>query len=151
MRGPPPVMSSNLLREKPPEVSEWTEHRTAEGKPYYFNTRTSDTTWNKPKVLLDWEAKGEEDEEEDTHVEGPPGEVLIHNSSNRKEGPGIDDKMIADVVKVTADTATMEARMEAARRELEQQQKQKEEEQKKSADKSKPVSSTPVSGTPWYY
>ncbi|CAD5114244.1 DgyrCDS3385 [Dimorphilus gyrociliatus] len=151
MRGPPPVLNSGMMREKPPEVSDWTEHRTPEGKPYYYNSRTNETTWSKPKVLMDWESKGEEDEEEDTHVEGPPGEVLMHNASIKKDGMGIDEKVLADVAKVTADTATMEARMEAARRELEQQQKlkQKEEEQKKSADKSKPVSSTPVSGTPW--
>ena len=43
------------LKMKPPEVAEWTEYKTAEGKPYYYSTKTMESTWEKPKVLADWE------------------------------------------------------------------------------------------------
>jgi len=44
-----------LLQVKPPEVAEWTEYKTAEGKPYYYSSKTMESTWEKPKVLADWE------------------------------------------------------------------------------------------------
>ena len=43
------------LKVKPPEVAEWTEYKTAEGKPYYYSSKTMESTWEKPKVLVDWE------------------------------------------------------------------------------------------------
>jgi len=43
------------LKLKPPEVAEWTEYKTAEGKPYYYSSKTMESTWEKPKVLVDWE------------------------------------------------------------------------------------------------
>jgi len=45
------------LKVKPPEVAEWTEYKTAEGKPYYYSSKTMESTWEKPKVLIDWEGK----------------------------------------------------------------------------------------------
>ena len=40
---------------KPPEVAEWSEHKTPEGKSYFYNARTQQSVWEKPKVLEDWE------------------------------------------------------------------------------------------------
>lgn len=42
---------------KPPEVAEWSEHKNPEGRSYYYNSRTAESTWEKPKVLVDWESK----------------------------------------------------------------------------------------------
>ncbi len=42
---------------KPPEVAAWTEYKSGDGKPYYHNTQTGQTTWDKPQVLQDWESK----------------------------------------------------------------------------------------------
>uniref|UniRef100_U3JKT6 Transcription elongation regulator 1 n=1 Tax=Ficedula albicollis TaxID=59894 RepID=U3JKT6_FICAL len=36
-------------------VSEWTEYKTADGKTYYYNNRTLESTWEKPQELKDKE------------------------------------------------------------------------------------------------
>ena len=33
------------------EVSSFTEHETPEGKKYYFNKKSNESTWDKPKVF----------------------------------------------------------------------------------------------------
>uniref|UniRef100_A0A0X3NWR7 Pre-mRNA-processing factor 40 homolog A n=3 Tax=Schistocephalus solidus TaxID=70667 RepID=A0A0X3NWR7_SCHSO len=43
--------------QKPPEVAAWKEYQSADGKPYYHNAQTGETTWEKPKVIADWETK----------------------------------------------------------------------------------------------
>ena len=40
---------------KPPEVAEWSEHKNADGRCYYYNARSMESTWEKPKVIVDWE------------------------------------------------------------------------------------------------
>lgn len=42
--------------QRPLEVAAWTEYHNAEGKPYYHNSKTNETTWEKPKVISDWES-----------------------------------------------------------------------------------------------
>ena len=39
-----------MLRVKE-EASSYTEHDTPDGKKYYFNTKTNQSTWDKPKCL----------------------------------------------------------------------------------------------------
>ncbi|CAG08861.1 unnamed protein product, partial [Tetraodon nigroviridis] len=40
-------------------LSEWTEYKTADGKTYYYNNRTLESTWEKPHVLLEKEREAE--------------------------------------------------------------------------------------------
>ena len=42
--------------QKPPEVAEWSEHKNTDGRIYYYNARTQESTWEKPKAMADWEA-----------------------------------------------------------------------------------------------
>ena len=34
---------------------EWCEYRSPEGKPYYFNLKSSSSVWEKPQILKDYE------------------------------------------------------------------------------------------------
>ena len=45
------------LPPKPAEVAEWTEHKNTDGRSYYYNSKTMESTWDKPQELVDWEAK----------------------------------------------------------------------------------------------
>lgn len=42
---------------KPPDVAAWTQYQSQDGKFYYHNSHTSETTWEKPRALIDWESK----------------------------------------------------------------------------------------------
>lgn len=55
----PPVMpiTAKPTPPKPPEVAAWNEYKSGDGKCYYHNTLTGQTTWEKPQSLLDWESK----------------------------------------------------------------------------------------------
>lgn len=43
--------------QKPPEVAEWSEHKNTDGRVYFYNSRSMESTWEKPKVLADWEGR----------------------------------------------------------------------------------------------
>ncbi len=45
-------MNEKLLRAKE-EASLYTEHDTPDGKKYYFNSKTNQSVWDKPKCLID--------------------------------------------------------------------------------------------------
>uniref|UniRef100_A0A3Q2UNJ9 Transcription elongation regulator 1 n=1 Tax=Fundulus heteroclitus TaxID=8078 RepID=A0A3Q2UNJ9_FUNHE len=47
------------------QLPEWTEYRTADGKTYYYNNRTLESTWEKPQALIEKEPKEEEMTEEE--------------------------------------------------------------------------------------
>lgn len=34
-------------------LSEWSEYKTADGKTYYYNNRTLESTWDKPHALVE--------------------------------------------------------------------------------------------------
>ena len=56
---PPPQQTPGQTgTQKPQEVAEWSEHRNAaDGRMYYYNSRTMESTWEKPKALVDWEGE----------------------------------------------------------------------------------------------
>lgn len=48
---PPPGLHMPPMGMPPSPSSEWTEHRTAEGRVYYYNWRTLQSTWERPKEM----------------------------------------------------------------------------------------------------
>lgn len=54
----PPVSATPVvdaeLRER---ASQWTEHKTTDGKSYYHNTRTQQSTWDRPQALVDLDSE----------------------------------------------------------------------------------------------
>merc|ERR550519_1360483 len=49
----------------PIEICEWTEHTAPDGKKYYYNTKTAESVWEKPKELVEFEQRRQ--------AGGPPG------------------------------------------------------------------------------
>ncbi len=37
------------------QAMEWCQYRSPEGKPYFFNVKTSASVWEKPQILKDYE------------------------------------------------------------------------------------------------
>ncbi|XP_066505705.1 transcription elongation regulator 1a isoform X2 [Hoplias malabaricus] len=102
-------------------LSEWSEFRTAEGKSYYYNKCTLETTWDKPAELKEKENELEKakgpivDIEEPVVMEVDEGSPKIDPPKEKKEEP----------------------------KELEMT------EEEKVAKNAKPVATTPIPGTPW--
>ena len=80
-RMPPPGMLPPGLPMPPPmgvrpPHSPWSKHKTPDGREYYYNLQTMQSTWEKPKDLR---------EEATEQAQGlPPGELQVKYSSSLK-------------------------------------------------------------------
>ncbi|NXU59718.1 TCRG1 regulator, partial [Turnix velox] len=104
-------------------VSEWTEYKTADGKTYYYNNRTLESTWEKPQELKEKEKMEEKIKEP---MKEPSEEPLPMETEEEepKEEP------IKELIK-------------------EEPKEEEMTEEEKAAQKAKPVATTPIPGTPW--
>ncbi|KFO70005.1 Transcription elongation regulator 1-like, partial [Cuculus canorus] len=104
-------------------VSEWTEYKTADGKTYYYNNRTLESTWEKPQELKEKEKMEEKIKEP---IKEPTEEPLPMETEEEepKEEP------IKELIK-------------------EEPKEEEMTEEEKAAQKAKPVATTPIPGTPW--
>ncbi|XP_046756375.1 transcription elongation regulator 1 isoform X11 [Gallus gallus] len=104
-------------------VSEWTEYKTADGKTYYYNNRTLESTWEKPQELKEKEKLEEKIKET---IKEPTEEPLPMETEEEepKEEP------IKELIK-------------------EEPKEEEMTEEEKAAQKAKPVATTPIPGTPW--
>ncbi|KAM6969779.1 transcription elongation regulator 1 [Aplochiton taeniatus] len=101
------------------QLPEWSEYKTADGKNYYYNNRTLESTWEKPQALLDKEKEIEKvkerlAQEEAEAIEMEEEEAKADGANNKEE--------------------TKEEEMT---------------EEEKAAQKAKPVATNPIPGTPW--
>lgn len=141
---------------KPPEVAEWSEHKNSDGRSYFYNSRTAESTWEKPKVLSDWEASQQPmpAPESDTPVPQQNGDVSPADT--------VPPAAAANAVTTATTSAAPEKeetpsvameteipKMEQPKAEEKPEPAEEMTEEQKQAEKAKPVSSTPVAGTPW--
>ncbi|XP_034034009.1 transcription elongation regulator 1 isoform X3 [Thalassophryne amazonica] len=102
------------------QLPEWSEYKTADGKTYYYNNRTLESTWEKPQALVEKEkeiekAKERLAQEEAEAMEMEDEEIKIENTNNEKEEPKEEEMT----------------------------------EEEKAAQKARPVATNPIPGTPW--
>ncbi|KAM4726402.1 transcription elongation regulator 1 isoform 4-T4 [Anableps anableps] len=102
------------------QLPEWSEYRTADGKTYYYNNRTLESTWEKPQALIEKEKEAEKAKErltleEAEAMEMEEDDIKIENTNNEKEEPKEEEMT----------------------------------EEEKAAQKARPVATNPIPGTPW--
>ncbi|CAH2277123.1 transcription elongation regulator 1 isoform X1 [Pelobates cultripes] len=105
-------------------VSEWSEYKTADGKTYYYNNRTLESTWEKPQEL-----KEKEKEVEKVKELTKPEPVVEEPQPMESEE------------EVPKDEPPKEIKEEPKEEEMT--------EEEKAAQKARPVATTPIPGTPW--
>ncbi|XP_019964893.2 transcription elongation regulator 1 isoform X1 [Paralichthys olivaceus] len=101
-------------------LPEWSEYKTADGKTYYYNNRTLESTWEKPQALVEKEKEAEKlkerlAQEEAEAMEMEDEENKNENMNNEKEEPKEEEMT----------------------------------EEEKAAQKARPVATNPIPGTPW--
>ncbi|XP_061412380.1 transcription elongation regulator 1-like isoform X9 [Lethenteron reissneri] len=125
---PPPVAVAVAISTPqglvlPQPSAEWTEHKTADGRTYYYNIRTLESTWEKPAELREKEKKAQEKDAE-------------KKEQSPKEKDGEDMEVDGE---------------KTEKLEVKQPEPQQEEltEEERAAQKAKPIATTAVPGTPW--
>ncbi|KAI4873132.1 hypothetical protein NFI96_016446 [Prochilodus magdalenae] len=101
-------------------IPEWSEYKTVDGKTYYYNSRTQESTWDKPAEL----------KEKDKDLV----KVKDVHSANDCEAMEIGDVDLKVESSILAKEAPKEEEMT---------------EEEKAAQKAKPVATNPIPGTPW--
>ncbi|KAM5173157.1 transcription elongation regulator 1 isoform 1-T1 [Mantella aurantiaca] len=105
-------------------MTEWSEYKTADGKTYYYNNRTLESTWERPQEL----------KEKDKEVEKVKEPV--------KAEPVVEEPQPME--------AEEEVPKEEPPKEIKEEPKEEEmTEEEKAAQKARPVATTPIPGTPW--
>uniref|UniRef100_A0A669D7K5 Transcription elongation regulator 1 n=1 Tax=Oreochromis niloticus TaxID=8128 RepID=A0A669D7K5_ORENI len=112
------------------QLPEWSEYKTADGKTYYYNNRTLESTWEKPQAVLEKEKEAEKAkerlaQEEAEAMEMEDKENKMENTNNEKENHFLFFLFIKE---------TKEEEMT---------------EEEKAAQKARPVATNPIPGTPW--
>lgn len=101
------------------QLPEWTEYKTADGKTYYYNNRTLESTWEKPQAVLDKEKEAEK--------------LALRLAQEEAEAMAMEDEELklenALIVKETKEEEMTE--------------------EEKAAQKARPVATNPIPGTPW--
>ncbi|XP_076024765.1 transcription elongation regulator 1-like isoform X2 [Genypterus blacodes] len=101
-------------------LPEWTEYKTADGKTYYYNNRTLESTWEKPLAVLEKEKEAQRIRERLAQEEAEAMEM--EDEENKSENTNNNEK------------ETKEEEMT---------------EEEKAAQKARPVATNPIPGTPW--
>ncbi|XP_068908784.1 transcription elongation regulator 1 isoform X1 [Tenebrio molitor] len=151
----PAIDEAAVLAKVDPEIigkaAEWSEHKSPDGRFYYYNAKKGESVWEKPQPLKDLEnifiaAKLAAAQGVSTR---PGSDVVIANTETGKANAAAVQVANGEVVK----DGSNKEEDDKLKKLQDESRKKKEEEEKtkevKSQDKSRPVSSTPVPGTPW--
>ena len=130
--GMPPGMPPWMAPGGMMPMCDWTEHTSPDGKKYYYNAKTEQSVWEKPKEL-------EEFEKAQMHGGMPPAAAQSTTTTTSVIPDKVRDQPKPTLPKVDAASA-VSAKLAAPKNA---------EKPKVPQDKSRPVSSTPVTGTPW--
>lgn len=68
-------------------ASEWMEYQSPEGKAYYFSNKTQQTTWEKPKALLDFEEALKKLNEDEARVQSAIQEHMNQSGEKKSDKP----------------------------------------------------------------
>ncbi|XP_056586622.1 transcription elongation regulator 1 [Triplophysa dalaica] len=126
--GPPlvPMMHPQLAITATPaslagalSLPEWTEYKTVDGRTYYYNNRTLESTWEKPHELK------ERDRESDRAKDGQIGDALETR----------------DIIMRGKIDSFGESKVFPREEEMT--------EEEKAAQKGRPIATNPIPGTPW--
>uniref|UniRef100_A0A1A8BQI1 Transcription elongation regulator 1 n=1 Tax=Nothobranchius kadleci TaxID=1051664 RepID=A0A1A8BQI1_NOTKA len=101
------------------QLPEWTEYKTADGKTYYYNNRTLESTWEKPQALVEKEKEAERAKERLTLEEAEAMEM--EEEEHKLENSNI----------------------------VKEPKEEEMTEEEKAAQKARPVATNPIPGTPW--
>ena len=110
-------------------MCDWSEHTSPDGKKYYYNAKTQESVWEKPKELEEFEKSQMQGMQQATSTSTSTTSVIPDKVRDQPK-PTMPK---TDVSAVSAKLALPKAA----------------EKPKVQQDKSRPVSSTPVTGTPW--
>ncbi|CDQ73657.1 unnamed protein product [Oncorhynchus mykiss] len=107
------------------QLPEWSEYKTADGKTYYYNNRTLESTWDKPQELRE--------------KVSPPVEREAEKAKERQQALEEEAMEMEDE----------EPKIEPPNEMKEEVKEEEMTEEEKTAQKAKPVATNPIPGTPW--
>ncbi|KAM8899955.1 transcription elongation regulator 1 isoform 2-T2 [Spinachia spinachia] len=102
-------------------LPEWSEYKTADGKMYYYNNRTLESTWEKPLALVEKEKEAERIKQRLAQEEAEA--IQMEEEEENKAENANNDKVEPKEEEMT--------------------------EEEKAAQKARPIATNPIPGTPW--
>uniref|UniRef100_A0A8C5M177 Transcription elongation regulator 1 n=1 Tax=Leptobrachium leishanense TaxID=445787 RepID=A0A8C5M177_9ANUR len=138
-------------------LSEWSEYKTADGKMYYYNNRTLESTWDKPQELKEKGVGQYELHIPDRMGPAKMGYIYVVADIQQTAQLEKDVEKLKEPAKpepVAEDPQPMETGEESPKgeppKEIKEEPKEEEmTEEEKAAQKARPVATTPIPGTPW--
>uniref|UniRef100_T1IIS2 Transcription elongation regulator 1 n=1 Tax=Strigamia maritima TaxID=126957 RepID=T1IIS2_STRMM len=130
------------------KAAEWSEHKTPDGRTYYYNCRTMESTWEKPQTLKDFE-NAQQASMMGEDGSGTKMEMdMVPESARNGAGDGMNNELRLDDKNDKHVSIQREPQVHSQQNQ-QQQQASQQPPAAQQQDKSRPVSSTPVPGTPW--